>query len=155
DKLMVVSPDEGSIKRAQAHADNLNCPLAVVDKRRTSATETRQANLIGPSVEGKTVILFDDMISTAGSITGAANMVKEAGAEKIYLCATHGVFCGDALNKLNNAPIDGLAVTNTIYIPEDQRPNNTVVVDVSAMLAEAVRRIHYNESVSMLFKSRY
>ncbi|MBR6436524.1 MAG: ribose-phosphate pyrophosphokinase [Thermoguttaceae bacterium] len=155
DKLMVVSPDEGSIKRAQAHADNLNCPLAVVDKRRTSATETRQANLIGPSVEGKTVILFDDMISTAGSITGAAKMVKEAGAEKIYLCATHGVFCGDALNKLNNAPIDGLAVTNTIFIPEDQRPNNTVVVDVSAMLAEAVRRIHYNESVSMLFKSRY
>ena len=82
-------------------------------------------------------------------------MVKEAGAEKIYLCATHGVFCGDAINKLNNAPINGLAVTNTIYIPEDQRPNNTVVVDVSAMLAEAVRRIHYNESVSMLFKSRY
>ncbi len=155
DQLIIVSPDEGSIKRAQAHADNLNCPLAVVDKRRASATETRQANLIGPSVDGKIVILFDDMISTAGSITGAAKMVKEAGASKIYLAATHGVFCGPALEKLNAAPIDGLAVTNTITLPKEQLPNNTSIVDVSPVLAEAVRRIHYNESVSMLFKTRY
>lgn len=153
--LIVVSPDEGSIKRAQAHADNLNCPLAVIDKRRSSATETRQANLIGPSVMGKTVILFDDMISTAGSITGAAKMVKDAGAEKIFLAATHGVFCGPALEKLNTAPIDGLAVTNTITLPPEQMPQKTSIVDISSMLAEAVRRIHYNESVSLLFKTRY
>ena len=155
EELLVVSPDEGSIKRAQTHANNLNCPLAVVDKRRTSALETRQANLIGPSAEGKIVILFDDMISTAGSITGAAKMVKESGAKQIYLAATHGVFCGPALEKLNAAPIDGLAITNTIPLSPKRTPNKTTIVDISGMLAEAVRRIHYNESVSLLFRTKY
>src|SRR5690606_23809798 len=94
DDFVVVSPDEGSIKRALGHAKRLNCRLAVVDKRRTSAEKTRQENIIGAPVEGKIALMFDDMISTAGSICGAAQKLHEAGAREIYVGATHGVLCG-------------------------------------------------------------
>ena len=106
EKLCVVSPDEGSIKRALRHSAVLGGTLAIVDKRRSSADKTSQANLIGGPVEGKTALLFDDMISTAGSICGAAAMVKKAGAEKIYLAATHGILCGNALENIDKAPIE-------------------------------------------------
>src|SRR5690606_2497645 len=97
DEIVVVSPDEGSIKRALGHAKRLNARLAIVDKRRSSAEKTRQENIIGASVEGKVALMFDDMISTAGSICGAAEKVKEAGAREIYVAATHGVLCGRAV----------------------------------------------------------
>ncbi len=95
-ETVIISPDEGSIKRAMQHVENLGGSLAIIDKRRSSATETRQANLIGGDIEGKVAFLFDDMISTAGSICGAARIAQQFGAKKIYIGATHGVFCGNA-----------------------------------------------------------
>ena len=151
DELVVVSPDEGSIKRALKHVDRLGGQLAIVDKRRSSATETKQANLIGGPIEGKICLLFDDMISTAGSIVGAANVVKQHGAKKIYLSATHPVFCGPAVERLGAAPIEQVVVTNSLPILPESMIDRFHVVSVAPLLGEAIRRIHRNESVSGLF----
>ena len=125
--------------------------LAIVDKRRTSATETSQANLIGGPIEGKVALLFDDMISTAGSIVGAANVAKEHGAKEIYVSATHAVFCGPAIERLENAPIKEIVVTNSLQIPPEKMIDKIRIVSVATVLGEAIRRIHRNESVSGLF----
>jgi len=151
DKLVVVSPDEGSIKRAVGHVKRLGGSLAIVDKRRSSAHETSQENLIGGPVEGRTAILFDDMISTAGSICGAAELVHRAGAEKIYVAATHGVFCGGALQKLHDAPVDNVIVTNSISLDVDPLTSKIEQLDVSQLLGEAIKRIHHNDSISVMF----
>ena len=150
--IIVVSPDEGSIKRALSHAADLEAPVAIVDKRRSSANSTEQANLIGGPVDGKIALIFDDMISTAGSICGAAEMVKGAGARIVYLAATHGVLCGDAIKRIREAPIEGVVVTDTIPLTEDQRSDRIAVLTVAPLLGEAIKRIHRNESVSGLFR---
>lgn len=150
--IIVVSPDEGSIKRALSHAADLEAPVAIVDKRRSSADSTEQANLIGGPVDGKIALIFDDMISTAGSICGAAKMVKDAGASIVYLAATHGVLCGNAIEKIREAPIEGVVVTDTIPLTEDRRLDEITVLTVAPLLGEAVKRIHRNESVSGLFR---
>jgi ribose-phosphate pyrophosphokinase len=154
DKLVIVSPDEGSIKRALMHVDNFGgkVPLAIVDKRRSSAETTCQANLIGGSVEGKVALIFDDMISTASSICGAAQMVHMAGAEEVHLAATHGLFCGNAIQTIQEAPVNSVVVTDTIPLPEDRRIEPIKVLSIAPLLGEAVRRIYRNESVSYLFK---
>ncbi len=105
DELVVVSPDEGSIKRALAHMGRLGGSLAIIDKRRSSAEKTKQANVIGSQIEGKVALIFDDMISTAGSICGAAAVMRSAGARKIYLAATHGLLVGGAIERLQKAPV--------------------------------------------------
>ena len=152
DKLCIVSPDEGSIKRTIRHSAVLGGCLAIVDKRRSSADKTSQANLIGGPVDGKTALMFDDMISTAGSICGAAAMVKSAGAEKIYLAATHGIFCGSAMENIEKAPIEGLVVTDTVPLsPEMEKQPKITVLSIAPLLGEAIKRIHRNESVSLLF----
>ena len=151
DELVIVSPDEGSIKRSVHHQDHLGGSLAIVDKRRTSALETKQANLIGGPIEGKTALIFDDMITTAGSICGAVDVVRSHGARRIYISATHGVFCGPAVERINEARVDGIVVTNTCRLASDSRLNNLTVVSVAGVLGEAVRRVHRNESVSYLF----
>jgi ribose-phosphate pyrophosphokinase len=150
--IIVVSPDEGSIKRALSHAADLNAPVAIVDKRRSSAHSTQQANLIGGPVAGKIALIFDDMISTAGSICGAARMVKDAGARIVYLAATHGVLCGDAIDRIREAPVEGVVVTDTIPLAEDRRLDRITVLTVAPLLGEAIKRIHRNESVSGLFR---
>jgi len=151
DNFVVVSPDEGSIKRALAHVARLGGHLAIIDKRRSSAEKTKQANVIGESVEGRVALIFDDMISTAGSICGAAEVMKQHGATKIYLAATHGLLVGRAMEHLQKAPIDGLILTDTIPLsPEKQLPNFTIL-SVAPLLGEAIKRIHRNESVSRLF----
>ena len=102
--FVVLSPDEGSIKRALLHQKKLGGAIAIVDKRRSSATETKQANLIGGSLEDKVAVIFDDMISTAGSVVGAANVASYNGAREVYACATHAVLCGPAIERLRDAP---------------------------------------------------
>lgn len=149
DELVILSPDEGSIKRALAHVDNLGGQLAIVDKRRSSATETSQANLIGGPIEGKVALLFDDMISTAGSIVGAAHVAKQHGAREIYVSGTHAVFCGPAIERLQEAPIREVVVSNSLPIPN--KIDKLRVVSVAPLLGEAIRRIHRNDSVSGLF----
>ena len=152
DDLVIVSPDAGSAKRSLKHQHVLGGGLAIVDKRRSSATDTVQANITGNSVEGKTCILFDDMISTAGSICGAAKMVKDAGAAKVYIAATHAVFCGPAVEKLNACPVEEIVVTDTIPLTPERTPDKVRVLSVAPLLGEAIRRLHFNESISCLFK---
>jgi ribose-phosphate pyrophosphokinase len=151
EKLVVVSPDEGGIKRTLQHLEHLGGSLAIVDKRRASATETRQANLIGGPITGKTALLFDDMITTAGSIVGAVKVVAAHGAERVYVGATHAVFVGKAAALLSEAPIHEVVVTNSLPLPEKQILPNLRIVSVAPLLGEAIKRIHRNESVSYLF----
>ncbi|NQT38931.1 MAG: ribose-phosphate pyrophosphokinase [Planctomycetes bacterium] len=151
DEIVVVSPDEGSIKRALGHKGRLGGSLAIVDKRRSSAEKTTQENLIGGPVDGKIALIFDDMISTAGSICGAAERVKSAGARAVYLAATHGVLCGKAIQRLREAPIERLIITDTIPLRPEQSIDKIEVLTVAPLLGEAIRRIHRNESVSRLF----
>jgi len=151
EQIVVVSPDEGSTKRALGHAKRLNSRLAIVDKRRSSAEKTRQENIIGASVDGKIALMFDDMISTAGSICGAAKKVHEAGAREIYVAATHGVLCGRAIENLADAPIKEVVVTDTIPLGPEKSRSKFIVLSVAPLLGEAIKRIHRNESVSRLF----
>jgi len=151
DELVIVSADEGGIKRALGHATRLGAPLAVVDKRRTSADTTKQENIIGASVKGKTVLMFDDMISTASSICGAAKVLKENGARAIHVAATHGVLVGPAIERLSATSIDSVAITDTIPLRPEQMLPKIKILSVAALLGQAIKRTHRNESVSMLF----
>jgi ribose-phosphate pyrophosphokinase len=151
DKLTVVSPDVGNTKVASQYASALHGDLAIVFKRRLSAAKVESKELIG-NVEGRNVVMFDDMISTAGTVTSAASLVKERGARKIYVAATHGVFVGDSIRKLAEAPIDEIVVTDTIPVSEEAKALGKVtVLSVAELLGEAIKRIHRNESVSSLF----
>jgi ribose-phosphate pyrophosphokinase len=150
--LVVVSPDEGSVKRALAYQKRLNAPIAIVDKRRSSATEAQAANLIGASLEGKVALIFDDMISTAGTVVNAAGVAHKNGAREVYICATHGVLCGPAIARLRDAPVRQVVITDSIPLPPDKQLPHIKVLSVAPLLADAIRRIHYNESVSRLFE---
>jgi ribose-phosphate pyrophosphokinase len=150
--FVVLSPDEGSIKRALVHQKKLGGSIAIVDKRRASATETKQANLIGTPLQGKVAVIFDDMISTAGSVVGAAITAQENGAREVYACATHAVLCGDAIAKLRNAPIKQVVVTDSIPLTPEKHLPRIKVLSVAPLLADAIKRIHFNESVSRLFE---
>jgi ribose-phosphate pyrophosphokinase len=150
--LVVLSPDEGSIKKALMYQKKLGGAIAIVDKRRSSATETKQANLIGSSLEGKVAVIFDDMVSTAGSAVGAANVARRCGAREIYACATHAVLCGPAIERLRDAPIKQIVVTDSIPLPPEKQLPKITVLSVAQLLADAIKRIHLNESVSKLFE---
>ena len=149
--LVVVSPDEGSIKRAIGHTKRIGGNLAIVDKRRVNALETQQKNIIGGPIEGKVCLMFDDMISTAGSICGAAELVHNAGAKEIHIAATHGILCGNAIESIKNAPIDTVVITNSIPLSSDKHLPKIQVLSVAPLLAEAIRRIHHNKSISQMF----
>ncbi|TAH36009.1 MAG: ribose-phosphate pyrophosphokinase [Planctomycetota bacterium] len=150
DKLVVCSPDVGGIRLARAYARSLNAGLAIVDKRRVGATETVSENVIG-EVAGKNVLLVDDMISTAGSITEATRMLQSRGAERVYIAVTHAVLCGPAVERLENCPCESILVTNTIPL-RGEVPNRLRVVSIAPLLARAIARIHRAESVSALFE---
>jgi ribose-phosphate pyrophosphokinase len=152
DQIVVVSPDEGSIKRAVGHAKRLGGSLAIVDKRRASALDVRHTTIIGGPVKGKVVLMFDDMISTAGSITGAARLVHEAGAAEVHIAATHGVLCGPAVERLKAAPVDSVTITDTIPLTVEKQMEKMQVLSVSPLLAEAIKRIHHDQSISELFR---
>lgn len=126
--------------------------MAIVDKRRSSAENTKQENIIGSSVEGKVCFMFDDMISTAGSICGAASKVHESGAREIHIGATHGVLCGSAIERLKAAPVTSIVVTDTIPLSADKMIPKLKVLTVAPLLAEAIKRIHHDQSISALFE---
>jgi ribose-phosphate pyrophosphokinase len=150
--FVVLSADEGSIKRSLRYQKRLGGAVAIVDKRRTSATETTQANIIGATLKDKIAVIFDDMISTAGSIVGAANIAKFNGAREIYACATHGVLCGPAVPNLKNSPLKQVMITDSIPLPPEKQIPLFKVLSVAPILADAIKRIHFNESVSKLFE---
>jgi ribose-phosphate pyrophosphokinase len=149
--VVIVSPDEGRIKMTLYYQKKLGGELAIVDKRRASATETKQANLIGANLKDKIVLMFDDMISTAGSIVGAANIARFNGAKEIHVYATHAVLCGAAVERLRDSPVTKIVVTNSIPIPPNKQLPRMKVLSVAPLLGEAIKRLHSNESVSKLF----
>lgn len=150
--IVLVSPDIGNAKRARVYAERLGGELAIIDKRRVSGSEAVSYNIIG-DVKDKTVLMVDDIIATAGTVVEATRIVREHGARRVVVTATHGVLCGPAIGRLSKAEIDHLAITDTIPLSEEARrrlPNLTVLT-VSELLGEAIRRIYRNESVSSLF----
>jgi len=148
--LVVCSPDVGGVKLARAWAKSLHCPLAIVDKRRTSGDTVVMENVIG-DVDGCNVLVSDDMISTAGTITEASRILKEKGAKRVIIAATHAVLCGPAVERLQNCVAEKVLVSNTIAL-RGELPDNLQVVSVAPLLARAVTRIHREESVSALFE---
>ncbi|MHC4971437.1 MAG: ribose-phosphate diphosphokinase [Planctomycetota bacterium] len=148
--LTVVAPDVGSSKLARAYSKRLGGGLAIVDKRRVSDKETEVMTVIG-DVKDRNVLLIDDMIATAGSITQAARTVRDLGAKDIYLAATHAVLSGDAMAHLDKTPLEQLVVTDTIPVASENRRKYLKVLSVARLLGEAILRIHHAESVSKLF----
>jgi len=153
DEIVIVSPDEGSIKRAIGHVKRLGGRLAIVDKRRASATETKQENIIGGPLDGRVALMFDDMISTAGSICGAARLVQEAGAREIHVAATHGILCGPALERIEDAPITSVVLTDSVPVDGDRKIPQIQILTVAPLLAEAIKRIHHDQSISAIFRN--
>jgi ribose-phosphate pyrophosphokinase len=148
---VVVSPDLGNAKDARNFADEIDMPLALVEKRRSrDGSLTEVLNLIG-DVEGKDVLLVDDEIDTAGTIVRAAKFVKARGAARVYAMATHGIFSPPAIDQLRDAPIDEIVVTNTVPIPPQKRLPNMRVLSMGELLGEVIRRIHTGQSVGEMF----
>lgn len=150
DDVVIVSPDHGSVVRARNMAQPLDAPIAIVDKRRPKANVSEVMNIIG-DIEGKNVILVDDMIDTAGTISGAANALMELGAQNVYACATHPVLSGPAIERIENSAIKELVLLNTIPIPEEKKIEKLKVLSVAPLFAEAMIRIFTNDSISRLF----
>ena len=148
-QTVVVAPDAGGIKMARAYANTLHMPFAIVDKRRMGPEQTVSEHMIG-EVEGKDVIVVDDLISTGGTIADAARMVKRHGARQVFVCATHGLFVGSALEKLALPEIEKVVVTDSVR-PRADYPKKFEVLSIAPLLAETIRRIHYGRSVSSLF----
>ncbi|MGD0784679.1 MAG: ribose-phosphate pyrophosphokinase [Sedimentisphaerales bacterium] len=149
--LTIVSPDVGNIKRAARYVEHLNGELAIVHKRRINGREVQCGEIIG-EVKGRNILMCDDMISTAGTMCSAAKLLKERGAEKIFIGATHGLFSDKAAENIAEAPIDEVVVTDTVPIKQETKKLiNLKVLTVSDILGEAIKRIHKNESISAMF----
>ena len=149
--LVIVSPDAGGVERARAFAKRLDASLAIIDKRREKANVSEVMNVIG-NVKDKNAVLFDDMIDTAGTITHAAEALKEKGARKVIAACSHAVLSGPALDRINSSALEEVIVTNTIPMDEKQmKCNKLKVLSVAPLLGEAIKRIHEETSVSSLF----
>ena len=148
--LVIVSPDVGGIKMARAYSKRLNAGLAIVDKRRINDSQAEVMNIMG-EVKGKNVIIVDDIVATAGSLVEASNAVKNAGAKDIYATITHPALCGPAIERITASPLKELVVTNTIPIEESKMVEKVKVLSIAPMLASAIKRIHNEESISILF----
>ncbi|HEX2600905.1 MAG TPA: ribose-phosphate pyrophosphokinase [Gemmatimonadaceae bacterium] len=150
-ELVVVAPDVGSAKMARGFAKRLNGSLAIIDKRRPKPNVSEVVNVVG-EVEGKDCLLADDMIDTAGTVSEAARALKDLGARDVYVCATHALLSGPAVERLSSAPIKEVTVTDTVLIPEAKRFPTLCVLSVGELLAKAIRYIHSEQSVSSLFE---
>jgi ribose-phosphate pyrophosphokinase len=148
---VVVSPDAGGVERARAFARRLDAGLAIIDKRREAPNVAKAMNIIG-EVEGKTAIILDDMVDTAGTLTQAARALKDRGATGIHACCTHPVLSGPAIDRINASPIDSLVVANTIPLNgKDKDCKKIVELSIAELLGETIKRIHNSNSVSSLF----
>jgi len=151
DHLVIVSPDAGGVERARAFAKRLDASLAIIDKRRDAPNVSQAMNIIG-EVEGRSVIILDDMVDTAGTLTQAAVALKERGCAEIYACCTHPVLSGPAIERIEGSPINKLVVTNTIPLkPDAEASGKITVLSVAEILGETIKRIYNSHSVSTLF----
>ncbi len=150
ENTVVVSPDMGGVTRARGLAERLEVPLAIIDKRRPMPNVCEIMNLIG-DVKDKSVIMIDDIIDTAGTIVGAAEALKERGAKDMYICCTHPVLSGPAIERIQNSCIKEMITTNTIKLPAEKHIDKIKVLSVAPLIGEAIMRIHEDLSVSKLF----
>lgn len=148
--VVLVSPDAGGVERARAFAKRLKATLAIIDKRRGGANESQVMNIIG-DVAGKTAVLLDDMVDTAGTMVQGAAAVRRNGAKRVFACATHPVLSGPSIERLEKSEVEQLVVTNTIPLGEKAACRKIRVLSVANLLGEAIKRIHFNDSVSSLF----
>ena len=149
-KTVVVSPDVGGIKMARGYAKRLRTSLAIIDKRRNSPDSTEVMHILG-EVEGKDALLVDDIIATGGSLVEAAAALKKRGAKNIYAAITHGVLSGNAIEKIKNSQISRLYISNSIPLSKDKKIAKIKVLNMASLLAEAIKRIHLERSISILF----
>jgi ribose-phosphate pyrophosphokinase len=148
---VIVSPDAGGVERARAFAKRLNVLLAIIDKRRDAPNKAEAMNVVG-DVDGKTAVILDDMVDTAGTLTQAALALKEHGASKVHACASHAVLSGPAVERINESEIETLVVTNTIPVTEHAKGCDKIrVLSVSKLFGEAIHRSHTGSSISSLF----
>ncbi len=150
DELVIVSPDHGGVTRARKMADRMKAPIAIIDKRRPRPNVAEVMSIVG-QVEGKTAILIDDIIDTAGTITIAANALIESGAKEVYACCTHPVLSGPAIERIDNSKIKELVVTNTIELEDEKQSPKVKQLSIAKLLADAIIRVFENKSVSTLF----
>ncbi|MBT4760588.1 MAG: ribose-phosphate pyrophosphokinase [Bdellovibrionaceae bacterium] len=151
DEYVIVSPDAGGVERVRAFAKRIGAPIAIIDKRRTGPNEAKALHLIG-DVEGKTAVIVDDMIDTAGTLVQAVDSLLKNGAKRVFAVATHPLFSGPAMSRLNESAIEKIFVTDTIPLNEEAKKSNKIeVVSVAPVVAEAISRIYSHDSVSSLF----
>ncbi|MBK5252276.1 MAG: ribose-phosphate pyrophosphokinase [Peptostreptococcaceae bacterium] len=150
ENLVVVSPDLGSVARSRKFADRLDAPIAIIDKRRPKANVAEIMNIIG-DINGKNVILIDDMIDTAGTIVQGAKALKDLGAKDVYACCTHAILSGPAIERLENSVIKELVVLDTIDLSKDKILDKMTILSAAPLFAEVMKRVYKNESVSKLF----
>src|SRR5699024_11952337 len=147
---VIVSPDHGGVVRARRVADRLKAPIGIIDKRRPKPKVAEVMNIIG-EVEGKTAVIVDDIIDTAGTMTLAADALIEKGAKGVYACDTHTVLSGPAIERIEKSQIKEMVVTNSICLPEEKKIDKLTQLSVASLFADAIKRVHNNESVSTLF----
>jgi len=150
DDTIIVSPDVGGVSRATEFGDRLGCDLAIIAKRRPAPNQSQVIDVIG-NVEGKRVILIDDVVDTAGSLTNGAKALLERGATEIYACASHGVLSGPAMQRLEDSPIKKLVITDTIPQTSEKISDKIAVLSVAPMIADGIKRIHRDDSLSTIF----
>lgn len=153
DKVVVVSPDVGGVKRARALADWLDSKMAIIDKRRPKPNVSEVMNIIG-EVDGKIAIFIDDMIDTAGTITNGAEAIIKKGAKEAYACCTHAVFSGPAMERIAESPLKEVVITDSIELPEEKKLEKIKVLSIDKLFSEGIRRIYHNESLSILFEKQ-
>ncbi|TDP59869.1 ribose-phosphate diphosphokinase [Aminicella lysinilytica] len=148
--VVIVSPDHGSVTRARNMAEYLDCPIAIVDKRRPEPNKSEIMNIIG-NIDGKNCIILDDMIDTAGTITNAANAIKDLGAKDVYACATHAILSGPATERIRDSVIKEMVLLNTVPLAEEKKLDKMTFLSVAPLFAEAMIRVFTNGSISKLF----
>ncbi|WP_036730164.1 ribose-phosphate diphosphokinase [Peptoniphilus mikwangii] len=151
--FVVVSPDLGGVTRTRKFANELNLPIAIIEKRRPKPNVSEVMNIIG-DIKGKNCILVDDIVDTAGTICQAAEALKKKGAKKVYGCATHGVLSGPAIERLSGSVMEKFIITDTIELKEEQKVEKLEVVSVAPLFASAIKRINSNTSISEMFDNR-
>ncbi|WP_062350085.1 ribose-phosphate diphosphokinase [Bacillus kwashiorkori] len=150
DDIVVVSPDHGGVTRTRKLADRLKAPIAIIDKRRPRPNVAEVMNIVG-NIEGKTAIIIDDIIDTAGTITLAANAIVDNGAKEVYACCTHPVLSGPAIERIEHSKIKELVITNSIAIPDEKKIAKIKQLSVAPLIAEAIIRVFEQKSISVLF----
>ena len=149
--MVIVSPDAGSAKKAYRYSHAFECPIALIDKRREGNDDKAKAVTIIGDVKGKSAVIFDDEVSTAGTLCEAADIVMDFGAKEVYAGITHGILCGPAIERIQKSGIKELVVTNTIPVPEEKRIDKIKIVSIAPLFAEAIRRVNEAKPLGDLF----